>query len=243
MHNLCIDVGNSSAKLAVFKNGELVLREKWKRLEEEPLEEFIRKQGVGRVILSSVGKKDDPLCAYLKERFDFVRLEHDTALPIQNLYATPKTLGKDRIAAVVGAWHLYPNEASLVIDIGTCITYDYLTAEGNYIGGGISPGIRLRYKAMHHFTARLPLVKRRDLEGFVGDSTESCMRVGAQQGTLNEVEGFIRQFKEKYGAINIIITGGDTEYFVSHLKNKIFAVPNLVLVGLNKILDYNVNNF
>ena len=110
------------------------------------------------------------------------------------------------------------------------------------MGGAISPGIRLRYKAMHHFTARLPLVKRREMENFVGDSTETCMRVGAQQGTLHEVDGFIRQYQEKYGNINTIITGGDTEYFVSHLKSEIFAVPNLVLVGLNKILDYHVNN-
>jgi len=241
MSNLTIDNGNSSSKIALFKDEQLVLREVWKRSTVERYKEFIEEHNVKKVILSTVGKMNPDIEKYLEKQEYFISLSYKTPLPIKNLYATPETLGDDRIAAVMGAYQLYPNQHNLIIDIGTCINIEFLTKDNEYLGGTITPGIRLRYKAMHEFTAALPLVKRRDLESFIGNSTETCMRTGAQLGALYEIEGFIKRYQQKFDKINIIITGGDTEYFVSQLKSQIFAVPNLVLIGLNKILDYNAS--
>lgn len=239
MYNLAIDNGNSSSKIAIFENDKIIKREVWKKSSVDRFEDFIEEHNIEKVILSTVGKMDEKIEAFLQGQGYFISLSYQTPLPIKNAYKTPETLGDDRIAAVMGAYHLYPNQPCLVIDIGTCITYDFLTEKGAYLGGTISPGIRLRYKAMNSFTANLPLVKRQRLESFIGYSTETCIRTGAQLGTVHEMDGFIRQYQEKFGDINIIITGGDTEYFVSQLKSKIFAIPNLVLIGLNKILNYN----
>jgi len=241
MSNLTIDNGNSSSKIALFRNEQLVLREVWKRSSVERYKEFIDEHQVKKVILSTVGKMDPSIEDYLEQQEYFISLSYKTPLPIKNRYATPETLGDDRIAAVMGAYQLYPNEHNLVIDVGTCINIEFLTKDKEYLGGTITPGIRLRYKAMHEFTAALPLVKRRDLESFIGNSTETCMRTGAQLGALYEIEGCIQRYQDKFGKINIIITGGDAEYFVSQMKSEIFAVPNLVLIGLNKILDYNAS--
>lgn len=239
MSNLAIDNGNSSSKVALFKDNVLIKREIWKKSSVDRFQDFIKEHEVEKVILSTVGKMNPDIEEYLKEQGYFISLSYQTPLPIKNLYKTPETLGDDRIAAVMGATVLYPNQPCLVIDIGTCITYDFINEKNEYLGGTISPGIRLRYKAMNQFTANLPLVKRQRLESFIGYSTVTCMRTGAQLGTVHEMDGFIRQYQEKFGKINIIITGGDTEYFVTHLKSEIFAHPNLVLIGLNKILNYN----
>lgn len=240
--NLAIDIGNSRAKLGVFDGQTLIHRPVLKKVSLENIKALVDQFSIQQTILSTVADYPEALDTYLQDKTFYVKLSPDTPLPIQNDYKTPETLGRDRIAAAAGAWHLHPDEHALVIDAGTCITIDFVHKDGVYMGGTITPGIRLRYKAMHHFTARLPLVKRQRLDGYIGYSTESCMRVGAQMGAELEIDGFISHYKKEFGEINVLITGGDANYFVSQLKNQIFAHPNLVLTGLNQILEHNRNN-
>lgn len=237
--NLTIDIGNSTAKVFIFKGNEIVYGEVWKEIEEKTLVSLFEKYPIKKSILSSVVHHAIAIDNLLAQKTFFINLHHDTPLPISNLYQTPQTLGKDRIASVVGGAYLYPDQHILCIDAGTCITYDFLNKKGEYLGGGISPGMMMRFRAMHHFTAKLPLLDKQRLEGIVGYNTETSMQVGGQLGTLLEIEGFIRKYKEKFGQVTTLITGGDAEYFATQLESKIFAHPNLVLIGLNKILEYN----
>jgi type III pantothenate kinase len=165
-------------------------------------------------------------------------LTHETPLPIKNLYATPQTLGCDRLAAVVGAAHLYPNQNLLVIDAGTAITYELLSAKGEYLGGNISPGISLRFKALHHYTGKLPLCERADSYAPVGTDTQSAIAAGVLNGVLYEVQANVEQFSLKIPNLIAILTGGDADFFANRLKKPIFVVCDLVLIGLNRILEH-----
>jgi len=237
--NLTIDIGNSRTKLGVFKEQQLIERPILKKVNVEEIEKIIDAYGINKAILSTVAAYPPELDDFLEKKIRYIQLKPNTPLPIRNDYKTPETLGRDRIAAAVGAWELFSKQHCVVIDAGTCITIDFVHQDGLYMGGTITPGITLRYKAMHHFTSKLPLVKRQRLDGYIGYSTETCMRSGAQMGTTLEVEGFIAKYKQEFGKINVIITGGDANYFVSELKSEIFARPNLVLTGLNEILRHN----
>lgn len=239
--NLTIDIGNTRTKLGLFDREDLVEKQ---YLDGTALPEIIRyatNHRVRNVILSTVGSHIDASWeAELNRNFFYLQLNHQTPLPIKNAYGTPETLGKDRLAAIVGAWQLYPGENCLVIDAGTCITYDLLQAGGTYLGGNISPGLNMRFRAMHEFTARLPLVQREvEIDNAIGQSTLTAMRNGGQLGMSLEIEGFIRLFREQFGSLQVILTGGDAEFFAKVLKSKIFVNPDLVLRGLNKILTYN----
>ncbi len=241
--NLIIDIGNTRTKLGVFDKSQLhkkiVLKDRWTLAAAQP---FLKIQKIQRIALSSVAEVNPELERYFKAHYYYLALSAKTPLPISNLYKSPKTLGKDRIAAVVGAQALYPQKACLVIDAGTCITYDILDAEGAYHGGNIAPGVTMRLKAMHSFTARLPLVQRRKkVETLVGNTTTTALRTGGQLGAVYEMAGFIKAYKQQFGRLNVILTGGDADFFANHLKTKIFVNHNLVLVGLNKILNYNVH--
>ncbi len=240
--NLTIDIGNSRTKLGIFNGQQLIERPVLKVVSVAEIETIINAYHIDKAILSTVASYPPKLDIFLQKKLFYLKLEKDTPLPIRNAYKTPETLGKDRIAAAAGAWQLFPNQHSLVIDAGTCITVDFVHQDGVYMGGTITPGISLRYKAMHQFTSKLPMVKRQRLEGFIGYSTETCMRVGAQMGTVLEIDGFISRYKAEFGEINVIMTGGDANYFVTELKSEIFARPNLVLTGLNEILAYNFND-
>ena len=236
--NLAIDIGNTRTKFGFFKNGRLRKKIYWESTDLEELDALLDNQKIKNIICSTVKAVDPIFENRLKSRY-YIRLEADTPLPIRNKYRTPKTLGKDRLAAVVGAYELYPGESSLVIDAGTCITYDVIDAKGNFLGGNIAPGMEMRWKAMHHFTAKLPLAdKKRSPD--IGKDTISALRTGGALGTTLEMDGWIQYFRKEYDVINTILTGGDGEYFAKRLKSKIFANPNLVLVGLNKILKHNV---
>ena len=238
--NLTIDIGNTRTKIAVFQGDELLHQAVWDELTVDALKELAYNQKVEKIILSSVSKQSEEVMAFLKGHFAFLELMTDTPLPIRIRYKTPTTLGKDRVAAAVGAFHLFSGENCLVIDAGTCITLDLVSAEGEFLGGNISPGIEMRLKAMHHFTARLPLVARMgELPDELGDSTENAIRNGGELGALLEVEGFIHRCEKKYRPLRVVLTGGDADFFVKHAKTKIFAHQNLVLIGLNQILQHN----
>lgn len=204
------------------------------------LKAVLQNRKVDAVILSATGQIPEGVENYLQQHFYFIRLSHETPLPFVNRYLTPATLGRDRIAGVAGAHRLFPGHNCLVIDAGTCITYDLLTANGEYLGGNIAPGLEMRLKAMHSFTARLPLVERTDAAAFIGNTTETAMQSGAQWGALLEINGFIGEFERQFPNLRVILSGGDADYFKNYIITDPILEKNIVLIGLNQILNYNV---
>ena len=239
--NLAIDIGNTRVKVGVFLEGELSAQGIWPDFSLERVETLAYNHPIKNVILSTVGPLEAEVTPWMEERFFFLQLTHHTQIPILNRYKTPETLGKDRLAAVIGAQVEFPGQNCLVIDAGTCITYDLLTADKTYHGGTIAPGIQMRLEAMHKMTAKLPLVERSPLGPIIGTSTTTALQNGAQWGALLEAKAFIDQCEEQYGSLQVIFTGGDASFFEKYLKRKIFVNQHLVLTGLNKILTYNAS--
>lgn len=193
-----------------------------------------------KAILSSVKPYDEELKRILSEEFDqFLELDHQTELPIENLYETPETLGKDRIAAAVGANELFPGQNLLIIDAGTAITYDLVSEKNQFIGGNISPGLEMRFKALNHFTGKLPLISYSDEFELIGRNTTDAIRAGVQNGILYEMGQNIDFFNKNYRNLHIIMTGGDANFFDKKLNYSIFVHFNLTLIGLNRILEHN----
>ena len=239
--NLTVDIGNTRTKIGVFEGDQLQEKWIWEKWEIKDLFQLVTNQRIENVILSTVaGSVNNKLKRFFRSGFCYIELDSHTPLPIRNLYKTPETLGKDRLAAVVGAYQLYTEEACLIIDAGTCITYDFLRADGAYLGGNIAPGLHMRLEAMHKFTAQLPKVEIKENDQMIGQSTQSAMQNGGIWGAILEIEGYIRYAQSKFGQINVILTGGDADFFAKKMKSRIFVNHNLVLIGLNKILNYNV---
>jgi type III pantothenate kinase len=236
--NLVIDQGNSTAKVALFERDALVKIFHTEVLTEAFLFDIVQQFHPQAGILCSVKdvKPDDTLPS-LHSLPAFYRLTYQLPLPLNLAYQTPQTLGMDRVAAAAGAAAQQPATHLLVIDIGTAITIDYVSAEGVYCGGNISPGIELRFKALHHFTDRLPLVREAGDVPPLGYDTETAIRSGVMEGIARELDSYIDEYK-KNKAISTFLTGGHSFYFESRLKNTTFADENLVLKGLNEILKY-----
>ncbi len=241
--NLIIDIGNTRVKLGFFDESHFLKKEIFlkKDFTLDVLLEIERKHTIIHRILTNSGELQGDILAFLSEKKNFILLSAETPLPIINKYATPKTLGKDRLAGAVAATVLFPNENCLTIDCGTCITYNFINKSGEFLGGNISLGIKMRLEAMHHFTAKLPLVEQGEIENLLGDDTKSALQTGAQLGAIHEMDGFIEAYIQRFGNVRTLLTGGDADYFAIHLKNKIFALENLVLIGLNAILIFNRN--
>lgn len=235
--NLAVDIGNTAIKCAFFDGDHLIQRHTG--LTEETLKQIIKDYKPENVIISSTGSSlGDWISGAVKH---FVELNHTVKLSFELGYKTPETLGADRIAGVSGAQKLFPKQNILVIDAGTCITYDYLSEENVYHGGGISPGLKMRFKAMEKFTARLPEIDIPvDFPQLIGNTTKSSMESGTIYGMLFEMEGAIAAYKKKVGGLKVILTGGDSVIFDKKLKQDIFAAPDLILIGLNVILQNNV---
>ena len=239
--NLCIDQGNSSTKVGVFDHNVLVDSYTYKTIKNEDISDLITKFNINACILSSVIVDNDELYSWLKKSINkLIVLTHNTPVPIENLYQTPETLGKDRLAAVIGAAFLKPDTDILVIDAGTAITYDFIDAKKRYHGGNIAPGLDLRLRSLHEFTQKLPLVSVTTDHPFLGNNTNSALISGAVYGIVFEIDGYINTLKIKYPQLSTFLTGGSIFYFDNKLKNAIFAERNLVLIGLNRILQYNV---
>ncbi len=240
--NVVMDIGNTFAKLGVFDREQLLEKKVLSDWRSKDIFDFLTNHNAENLIISNVARSlQNEFTTHLQKKYHCVLLSEQTPLPIQNLYETPKTLGKDRLAAVVGAFSLFPGADVLTIDAGTCITYDFLSSEGAYLGGNISPGMKMRLEAMHTFTKRLPLLDVEIVEATIGKSTASAMQLGVQDGIKFEMEVYIRRFCEEYQQPNVILTGGDAIFFAKKLKNEIFVNQNLVLIGLNKILNHNVS--
>lgn len=238
--NLCIDIGNTNIKVGHFQDDALVRVDRLKN--ERAVYKLVKATRPEHVLVSSVNKKRKKVHQFLTRYTKVYVMDHQTALPIQIDYNTPQTLGLDRLAAAVGAAHKFPNRTCLVIDIGTCITYDLIDQSGIYHGGGISPGIEMRLKSMHKYTSGLPLVGMDEKAPLVGTSTKSCLQSGAVQGALAEVEGIIYRYGQFYENLTIILCGGGAKFFESKINGHIFANPDLVLIGQNQILNNILND-
>ncbi|HAQ19002.1 MAG TPA: type III pantothenate kinase [Prolixibacteraceae bacterium] len=241
MINLIIDIGNSRTKIALFNQHDLMFNlsidfltvDHLKMLKEEHPQ-------LNKAILSAVKVVDQEIIQFLSGNFNyFLELDQQTELPIENLYETPETLGKDRIAAAVGANELFPDQNLLIIDAGTAITYDLVSEKNQFIGGNISPGLEMRFKALNQFTGKLPLINYSDEFQLIGRNTTDAIRAGVQNGMLYEIDQTIAIFNRNYQNLQIIMTGGDSNFFDKKLNYSIFVHFNLTLIGLNRILEYN----
>ena len=241
---LTIDVGNSRIKAAVFEHNKQVdffifeTNEALKNFENI----FQKYPNLQKIILSSVGKLEKEVVDFIQNRFPTEIIDHKSKFPFTNLYATPETLGIDRMVLAAGATLMYPNQNRLIIDAGTCITYDFVNAENQYLGGAISPGIKIRYKSLNNYTSKLPLLTLSEDFEIIGNSTKSAIHSGVINGVIFEIEGFISQYSLKNQDLTIILTGGDAEFLAKRLKSTIFANSNFLLESLNLLSLYTQKN-
>ena len=239
--NLIVDVGNTLVKFAIFKDGDLIYNNSFELSEFKKQYKSLKQDfpSLKKAIISSVGRLSKTQIDIIKNDLNVIELSSKTNLPFKNLYETPETLGVDRIALVSASVQKFPNKNVLIIDAGTCITYDFITSENHYLGGAISPGIRLRYKSLNNLTANLPLLKTEQPKSIIGNTTKTSIHSGVINGVINEIDGIINQYHENYSDLTVILTGGDTKFLSNQLKNTIFANSNFLLEGLNFILEYN----
>lgn len=241
--NIVIDIGNSSSKAGIFSNsGELVFKNTYPELNvDEVLKLRNDHKEVNYGIFSSVKEVSQRFVDAIKSKLDrLIILDENTPLPLIDRYQTPETLGKDRIAAAAGAIFSYPDQDILIIDAGTAMTIDFVNRRKEFIGGIISPGLEMRFKALNYYTSKLPLLQTTDIEGITGKSTEEAITLGVQNGIIFEIEEYIEKYSKHYDKLITVITGGDAEFLAKRLKNPIFVKLDLVLTGLNQILNYNV---
>ncbi|MFQ3576059.1 MAG: type III pantothenate kinase [Cytophagales bacterium] len=235
---IAIDIGNSRAKAGVFVEDSL--EKVFTNLSEFELVSLVNQYPDYSIFLSSVVKIPPHFFNLLQRKERLLVVDHETDVPIKNCYHSPKTLGIDRLVASIGAWSLYAHVNTLVIDIGTCVTYDFISDNGEYLGGGISPGLKLRAKSLNAYTQKLPLIE--DLElipDLIGKTTETSIQSGIVLGLCHEIEGFIKTFENKFSQLQTVLTGGDAVFFESMIKASIFVNPNLVLHGLHSIFKHN----
>ena len=239
--NLIVDVGNTFVKFAVFKDSLLIHKISFKLKAFKEQYKLTRQDfpELKSSIISSVGRLSKTQIDIINDDLEVLELNHKTNLAFQNLYKTKTTLGVDRIALASASVNQYPDDNVLIIDAGTCITYDFVTDKNEYLGGAISPGIRLRYEALHNLTANLPLLEKNQPKTITGNTTESSIHSGVVIGAVKEIDGVIDQYKEKYQDLTVILTGGDAKFLSNQLKNSIFANSNFLLEGLNFILEFN----
>ncbi|MFN3753165.1 type III pantothenate kinase [Flavobacterium sp.] len=238
---LAIDVGNTRIKAAVFEDNTLLEAIAFYKKELIEKIEFIleKHSEIKSIVIASVGNIDKSVFLTFEKKVSIYFISHESQFPFDNLYTTPKTLGIDRLILATGATLQFPNQNRLIIDVGTCITYDFVDEYNQYLGGAISPGIRLRYESLHQFTAKLPLLTKTYPEYVIGNSTEESIHSGIVNGITLEIDGFINQYRAQYAKFIIILTGGDAEFLAKRLKNTIFANSNFLLESLNQTFQYN----
>ena len=237
--NLVLDVGNSLLKIALFEKSELIQKFKFSGNYKRNIEDIISKYKVTHSIISNVGRIDDSIINILKESTNLLLVSNQLKIPFKNLYKSKNTLGQDRLALVSAAAFNFPNENVLIVDIGSCITYDFKNNNNEYLGGGISPGISMRFKSLNTFTSNLPLIDFDSIYQLIGNNTKNSITSGVVNGTISEINGIIQQYREEFKNIRIILTGGDSNFLLKRIKNTIFADRNFLLIGLNKLLEDN----
>ena len=239
--NLIADIGNNSAKFFLFNGEQILLHTRRSDAKFDVISEWNDQFGIDKIIVSTVIDLTE------KQKTEFqtigcpvVWFSNETQTPLEIEYTTPHTLGSDRIAAAVGAWCEQPGNNILVIDAGSAITIDFITRQGQYKGGNIAPGIKMRLNALHEYTGRLPLVEKEGDIPYFGYNTETAIRSGVITGICHEIDGYINEMKAKYGDVLVFLTGGDEKTLKNRIKSRIFADKYLVAKGLNRILlDYD----
>lgn len=236
--NLILDIGNTVMKFALFQGQTLLVKGAgdW-----QDLAQFIEGKVLNGCLVSTVTNESlNELTSLVS--CDVTELTYKTSIPIVNSYTTPSTLGNDRLANAVGGLFLRPDENTLVVDCGTCIKFDFVSHQGKYVGGSISPGLLMRFKALNEFTGLLPLLEPSSNPKLIGDSTYSAINSGVVNGVVAEIDGLIANYRLVYENLTVILTGGDASFFDKELKSNIFVEPNLTLIGLNEILRHNISH-
>jgi len=241
---LTVDVGNTRIKAAVFEGSTVLENFVFDKNElEKKIENILKKfQNCSDLVVASVGSIEKISFLAFEKQLNVHFLTNEDHFPFVNKYETPKTLGIDRMVLAAGATLRFPKQNRLVIDAGTCITYDFIDECDNYLGGAISPGLRLRYEALHNYTARLPLLTLEIPQSYTGSSTAQAIHSGVVNGFVYEIDGFIDEYRENYSNFIIILTGGDTDFLAKRLKNTIFANSNFLLESLNQTFQYKIKN-
>ncbi|GEP51606.1 type III pantothenate kinase [Flavobacterium noncentrifugens] len=241
---LAIDIGNTRIKYAVFEHDIIVAQGFFgKEALEDSLKKILKEfPEITDLIVASVGNVSKEAFLSVNDSLKLHFITHDDSFPFKNQYATPHTLGIDRMVLSAGAVLKFPMKNRLIIDSGTCITYDFVDQTDHYLGGAISPGIRLRYEALHQYTARLPLLSKSEPLAVTGNSTNESIHSGVVNGIAFEMDGFIDSYKERYSNFIIILTGGDAEFLAKRLKNTIFAHSNFLLESLSQTFQYKIKN-
>lgn len=239
--NLIIDAGNTQLKMAIFEQNECLQHMSFNSLAQCLATNILHNYPISNAIVSTVVGNANELMEQLKAvNINACLFSNTLTLPIANHYQSATTLGSDRLAAAVGGYSHYPNSNVLTIDAGTCIKYNFTNDNNAYLGGAISPGIRLRYQSMHDYTAKLPLLSlNNNYATLIGTTTETSITTGVQLGAIAEIDGFINYYTAQYPQLKVLLTGGDSSYFEKHLKSKIFADELLLVKGLNYILNLN----
>jgi type III pantothenate kinase len=237
---LCLDFGNTFCKSALIDDGKILDKHQFLVKDAlENIEKILSDFSVTHSILSSVLHPQQEVIAYLHQSTIFTELTHYTPLPFINLYKTPSTLGKDRLAVIAFAGIQFPNQNTLVICAGTCVTYNFINYKNEFLGGGISPGLQMRFKAMNHFTQKLPLAENKQTPNVIGNDTISSLQSGAINGLSAEIDGIIEKYELEFEKINVVLTGGDMLQLAVLLKKRIFADADFLFKGLHTILQFN----
>ena len=236
--NMVVDAGNTLTKIGIFEKDSLVQKEVFDA--EVDLRNFLSRTPSENLLICSVTIGANEIASWSMASGRKIFLHPELPLPIQNRYTTPATLGVDRLAAACGGQLTFPDQDCLIVDIGTCINYEFVNKEGEYLGGAISPGVMMRFEAMHHYTAKLPLALVAEGPPLTGNSTISCLQSGVINGMREEINGILQRYHIQYPGIRVILCGGDAHFFENHLNPTIFVAPDLVLMGLNSILLHNV---
>ena len=241
--NLVIDIGNSRVKLFLFKNDKITFRDICNHNEFiKSLQTLPYKKEIINVISSTVSTNyDDIIEINFKDSNYFKLSNKNLKLPFRNNYKTLNSLGQDRLALVSSAVFNYPNSNTLIIDVGTCITYDFVDSKNVYYGGAISPGINLRYSSLNEHTSNLPLLKFKEIDTLIGTNTEDSIHSGVYNGVIAEINDHIEKLYSNYIALNVVVTGGSSKFLLNRIKNAIFADQDFLAIGLNYIINYNEN--
>jgi len=239
--NLLIDIGNTLQKIAVVHNDEFLFCQSYHYITKEILLSVFNKYQIKNAIVSSVAEFDTQLTQFLNANTTLIYYTHQTKLPVTILYNSRETLGLDRMASAVGAATLFPNENVLAIQAGTCLVFDFVNDKKEYLGGSISPGVNMRFEALHEKTKKLPRLNLPDFfPNLIGTTSPNSIYSGVIRGICFEIDGFIDDYKAHFNNLKVLFSGGDASYLQKSIKNTIFAAPNLVLKGLNEIINYNV---
>lgn len=238
--NLVVDFGNTRVKVGIFDGVELIEARIYEN-DTQLIKDSLNFKNIKQCIICSVTNSHEAVFKHFEEIVNTVLFKPNTPIPLTNLYKSALTLGSDRIAASIGSFFYYPNKNVLTIDAGTCIKYNFVNAKNEYLGGAISPGIPMRLKAMNYYTAALPLIELDiNYSKLIGQSTSESILSGALLGAASEVDGMIEKYQAQFEDLQIVVTGGDADYLCKQLKSRFFANPNILLYGLNSILNFNL---